>query len=149
MLLEKENISNDINVLLNVDEIKVLMLVLELCDSLKIRINKKQYFDILEIFLDYYKTLKDEYKKKMLLKKIMQYVLEENYKEVFNRMKDKNGIGLLFVLLKYKNILSSNTKKLLMNYFHEFRLNKNEYKLLNETIEDEKTKRKIICIIIL
>lgn len=68
----------------------------------------------------------------------MQYVLE-----------DKNGIGLLFVLLKYKNILSSNTKKLLMNYFHEFRLNKNEYKLLNETIEDEKTKRKIICIIIL
>lgn len=111
MLLEKEDISKDIKILLKSNEIKVIIMMLKLCDSLNMKIDKRRHFDI------------------------------------FDRLTDRYGIGLLLCLIKEKNVLDSNSKKKLMKYFHEFRLNDDEYKAMNSVIEDKETKRRIICII--
>lgn len=144
--MKDEVISDDIEVLLKSSNIKVLLLTIQLHDSLYLRLNRIKHVDILDKFLDYFKTVSDVNKQKILLKRIIEFIVENDGKQIFDRVKERSGIEFLFLLAKEKSLLSKTLYKSLMDYFHTFRLNGDETRILNSTIEDEETKKMIICI---
>lgn len=149
-LKEEKEIEDDIEKLLNENNIKLIMLVLQLQDALYMKYDITEYNKIFDLLLENYKLADDEEKHLLLLKYVIRFVSPKIYystnETLFNKIKDSCGVEGLFYLTRDKKIIGENRFNLLMDYIHRFRFDENECKILDSIIKDEKTKKMIKCI---